>query len=111
VDFQCSRHVINGLLKAGPQFAWLMAEPVRERTTSNKEKRRRKAGLFQNRIRQFRLTSVLRDNRTAPAVVDANRRDIDVLTNAIFAREHAGSNRGVEVQSTGSHEHVVVLEA
>ena len=47
MDFQCSLHVINGLLKAGPQFAWLMAEPVRERTTTNKEKGRRKAGLFQ----------------------------------------------------------------
>jgi hypothetical protein len=46
VDFQCSLHVINGLLEACPQF-WLMAEPVRERTTSNKEKGRRKAGLFQ----------------------------------------------------------------
>src|SRR4051794_36954369 len=64
-----------------------------------------------NRMRQFRLTSVLRDNRTTPAVVDANRGDIDVLTDAIFAREHAGSNRGIEIQSTGSHEHVVVLEA
>src|SRR5258708_32083179 len=59
----------------------------------------------------LRPASVFRDHRTAPTIVDARGDEIDVLTDAVVARDDAnrGSNRG-EVEITAAHEQVIIFD-
>ncbi len=78
-----------------------------------KQKGRRKAGLFLKTLLkdvQLRLTSVLCDDRASPAVIHANRDQIDVLTNALGSEEHARRRRD-EIDGPVLREDVIVLDA
>src|SRR5712671_1739325 len=59
----------------------------------------------------MQLISVLRDDRAAPAIVDAHRDKIDVLPDAVFAGEAERRNRRSEVAGAGAHEQVVVCDS
>ena len=59
---------------------------------------------------QLRLTSVLCDDRASPAVIHANRDQIDVLTNALGSEEHARRRRD-EIDGPVLREDVIVLDA
>src|SRR6267142_962308 len=56
------------------------------------------------------LISVLRDDRAAPAIVDAHRDKIDVLPDAVFAGEAERRDRRTEVAGAVAHEQVVVCD-
>src|SRR3954470_24221915 len=61
-----------------------------------------------SQIELARRSSVLRDDRATPAVVDAHGGDVDVLADAVDRGEQAGSVP--EAEGLILHEHVVVFD-
>src|SRR5882724_6504088 len=60
---------------------------------------------------QLRLTSVFRDHRATPAVVDSRGDHIDVLTDAVDSRINAdrGGKNGREADVASAHEQMIVF--
>src|SRR6202034_306795 len=80
-------------------------------TLRHQQKGRRDAGLFSIQMRSLRARkSVFRDNRAAPAVVDASGDHVGVTMNAVGANNRAGTGRreGGEVVAD---EQMVVLNS
>src|SRR6266404_6536946 len=85
-------------------------QPPRVRTVpryNQTKKGRREAGLSVFHLLSQR--SVLRNHRATPAIVDANRNEIDVLSDAVGAEEGAG--RVDEGVGAILHEQVVVFDS
>src|SRR3984893_14557122 len=103
-DFQCSLYAINGLCGTG------CSADAAGRQIGAQTKRQAEGRPFLIPDAQLRPVSVPRDDRAAPAVVDADGRHIDVLTDAVIARNDAnrGKNRR-EVEAAVAHEQMMVL--
>src|SRR5262245_57959038 len=74
---------------------------------SEQQKGRREAGLFHRK--KFGEGSVLRDQRAAPAIVQADEAHVDVLTDAVAAERQAAWGR--EAKRAIAEEDVVVFDA
>src|ERR1700712_3358899 len=92
----------------------MAAEPLTE-PMRPKQKGRREAGLSLFRFDGSR-SSVLRDDRTTPTIVDADGDEIDVLTDALVEHQAGRADSGdsaVAREGVGAvaHEHMIVFDS
>src|SRR3954462_5797294 len=96
---------LNVKLSRVPMKPGTQSTPSTMRSDATKQKGRREADLSVSGLR--RRSSVLRDDRAAPAIVDSYRCHVDVLMNVVGARDGNGGYR--ERNVAGAHEQVVVF--